>query len=67
MARRARVEFESSVEAARIGYIFARDGGQYRTWRSGIDARSSKALTSDQLEAAVMHLAQMFPGQVQRV
>lgn len=60
-----RVRFDSMVEAVRAGTIFAHDGRQHQRW---VRSRQPKgrALSGDALEAAVMRIAQMFPGNVIR-
>jgi hypothetical protein len=58
-------EFRLQVEAARMGAIFAQDGKQYTRWDRG-SKHKPRGLTGAALEAAVMSIAQMFPGNIVR-
>lgn len=59
-------EFERLVEAVRIGTVFAHDSRQHSRWRSRAAAKGKhvKSLSGAELEAAVMRVAAMFPGNV---
>ncbi len=65
-SERATADFESSVEAARVGYIFARDQKQYAKWRRSTERRNPRkvGLTGTELETAIRGIAQMFPENV---
>lgn len=65
---RAQADFDRTVEAVRVGTIFAHDGRQYARWLAGKPAaKRGRGLTGDALEAAVMGIAAMFPENVERV
>lgn len=66
LERHATSEFERLVQAVRIGTVFAHDAKQYRRWRSRQQSRTrpGRKLVGAELEAAVMRVAQMFPGHV---
>lgn len=53
------------IEAVRAGYIFARDGKQYRRWsrKNGSSGRSP-ALSKRSLEAQILGLAATNPEYV---
>lgn len=59
-------EFDLWVEAVRLGTIFAHDNKQHDKWRAnkGRRHKPSRGLTGEALEAAVMGIARMFPGNV---
>lgn len=62
---RAQAEFDTSVEAVRVGTIFAHDGKQHARWmRSRTPKRP--ALSEAALEAAIVNIARMFPENVVR-
>jgi hypothetical protein len=66
-ADRAQARFDTMVEAVRAGTIFAHDGRQHARWAASKQRMARKGLTGADLEAAVMGIARMFPGNVQRV
>lgn len=58
-------EFDTLVEAVRVGTIFAHDNKQHEKWtRRKPTSRQSRSLTGAALEAAVMGIASMFPDNV---
>jgi hypothetical protein len=63
-----RWSFESAVETARLGYIYARDQKQYRRWRSDQKAlhpeRSQPGLTGMALEQHIATLHRSRPDLV---
>ena len=66
LERTAVTEFERLVEAVRLGTIFAHDNRQHSRWRSRNAAKPNRgrSLSGAELEAAVMRVANMFPGNV---
>jgi hypothetical protein len=56
------------VESVRIGTVIASDKKALNHWRNRRyrSAQRSRALSGEALEAAVMNLATMFPGNVSR-
>lgn len=65
---RAQADFDRTVEAVRVGTIFAHDGKQHARWvNSRRVLHRGAGLTGDALEAAVRGIAAMFPGNVERV
>lgn len=61
---RSAADFDSMVEAVRVGYIFARDQKQYNRWRGSRKRRRQRGLTGAALESAVMGLARTHPEYV---
>lgn len=60
-------DWEHAVEAVRVGTIFAHENDQYRRWqRAPKQKRLGKPLAGASLEAAVMRIADIFPGNVIR-
>jgi len=67
LERHATSEFERLVEAVRVGTVFAHDKKQYGRWRSRrASTGRSRKLVGAELEAAVMRVASLFPGNVIR-
>ena len=65
---RMEADFESTVEAVRVGYLTARDNKLYQKWsRRRSTPKRGTGLTGQALEQAVMRIASMFPENVQRV
>lgn len=66
-AQRA-ADFDSWVDAVRLGTVFAHDARQYSAWRARTRRSGSKSrgLTGAALEAAVARVADMFPSNVIR-
>jgi len=65
--RTARDGFESRVEAARLGTVFASNAKAYGSWRRKQDRQSPErqpVLVGAALESAVMNIARQFPGHV---
>ena len=56
------------VESVRIGTVIASDKKALSHWRNRRyrSAQRSRAMSPEALEAAVMNLATMFPGNVSR-
>lgn len=61
-------DHERAIEAVRVGTIFAHDSKQYTRWRNRTRQATgrSRGLVGAELEAAVMRIAAMFPGNVVR-
>lgn len=65
--RDAQASFHAAVEAARMGAIFSHDQRQYSKWANRPQSPTkAKSLTGAALEAAVMGIARLFPGNVLR-
>lgn len=64
-ADRVDERFRSSVEAARMGTVFASNRKAYDQWRRDA-APKGRGLTGDALEAAVRRIAEQFPDNVIR-
>ena len=56
------------VESVRIGTVIASDKKALSDWRNRRyrSAQKSRALSAEALETAVLNLATMFPGNVER-
>jgi hypothetical protein len=59
-------EFDSRVEAARLGTIFAHDAKTYQRWHRRNAATEGRRRPADDqvIEHQIMQLASMFPGAV---
>ncbi len=69
LSDRSRHEFESMVEAVRVGTITAHDRKAFSQWQHALASRRPKGrvLTDDALESAIRGIAAMFPDNVDRV
>ncbi len=62
---RIKSDFESTVEAVRVGYITARDKAAFQKWsRRRAQPTKGSGLTGAALEQAVMQVAAIFPDNV---
>lgn len=66
LEQHATAEYERAVEAVRVGTIFAHDAKQYTSWRNRTRSAAGRGrgLVGAELEAAVMRIASVFPGNV---
>ncbi len=62
-------DFDSMVEAVRVGSIIARDRKAHDKWNRRNSRRLTKRgpMADAELEAAILRIGEMFPGSVSRV
>jgi hypothetical protein len=54
-------DFRSSVEAARMGTVFASNANAYQSWSRRTSVPEGSGLTGKALEVAIMNIAREFP------
>lgn len=60
------VRFRDTVEATRLGTVYASNAKAYGKWRRA-HAVAERPRSDVEMEAAIMRIASQFPGSVERV